>query len=94
MKTIREALISMGYNEVKTGRWFKPISYQMFSYFEKTNEWSNWFYSVKGEIAVWETKTLDKNLEPLQQLKHFETFTRTNIHTNFNSQFEIICYDL
>ena len=58
MHTRREALLAMGYKEVKPKRWMKPIGYQLLSYNEDTNDLSNWFKDIKGEIVLWERTSL------------------------------------
>lgn len=96
--TIRQALLMMGYREEKSGCWMKPIGYQLFTYREDKNEWANYFKSAQDKIECWNTSSF-KNDEKqfgsyLAQLKGFECWTRTDICTNSNSQFELSTINL
>jgi len=86
----------MGYKEVKPKRWMKPIGYQLLSYNEDTNDLSNWFKDIKGEIVLWERTSLLSAFEArgdyLQQLKMFECYTRTDI--DVASNFELNAVDI
>lgn len=96
--TIREALISMGYREVKSGHWVKPVGYVALSYHEGKNEWTNYFRSAQGEILRWETKPLESDQDRygtyLHQLKSLECWTRTDFYINADSAFELSAIDL
>jgi len=98
--TLREALISMSYTEVKVGQWVKPIAFQVFIYVESKNEWSNWFKPVNGEPSkCMETNAFgDIEGSPLRerdfvrQLKEWEQWTKKDVYTD--SQFELGAIDL
>lgn len=96
--TIREALILMGYREVKAGHWLKPVGFVAFSYHEGKNEWANWFFSAQGKIECWETKRLESDEKQygtyLQQLKNIECWTRTDFYIHGNSAFELSAIDI
>lgn len=96
--TIREALLIMGYSEAKPGHWMKPIGYQLFAYREDKNEWANYFKSAQNKIEYWNTSSFQSDEKRfgsyLEQLKGFECWTRTDICTNSNSQFELSAIDL
>lgn len=98
--TKREALIAMGYREVKPGQWLKPIGYQSFGFNEKTSEWVNVFKDAQGNVSVFQSHKLndDNSLSYVETLKKFECYTRTDIDTGFEtgvpSSFELSAIDL
>ena len=96
--TIREALISMGYQERKPGHWLKPIGFQCFSYHEGKNEWANWYLDGNDKIGCWETSSLSLDIERsgdfLAQLKSIECWTRTDVYIHGASQFHLSAIDL
>lgn len=92
--TIREALIAMGYKEVAARKWMKPMGYQLFSYNEDNNNWTNWFTSVKDEIVAWDSHSFDSQYNPLSQIKDWESYTRHDLVCNSNSTFELRAIDI
>jgi len=98
--TIREALLAMGYQERKPGHWLKPIGFQCFSYHEARNAWENWFNAADGSgVALYGRKSLksdEAKFGPyLDQLKHIECWTRTDIYPDSRgSHFELSAFDL
>lgn len=93
-RTIREALIAMGYKEVKPKNWMKPIGYQLFSYNEEKNEWVNWFKDGNDKIAIWETKSFRRDVDTLHQIKEWETWTKTDMWIHGNSDFHLAAIDI
>jgi hypothetical protein len=96
--TIREALLSLGYSEQKSGYWLKPIGFHCLCFKEATNQWTNVFTTVDdGKLAVWESHDLKPDTKEHGsysfQLKYFECFTRTDVYC-WKSQFEISAIDL
>lgn len=94
LQSIRLAVLSMGYLERKPGHWLKPIGYQIFTYHELKNEWSNWFLDAKNVISLWENKQFQHSYSYLDQLKSWECFTRTDAYINGNSEFQLSAIDL
>ncbi len=96
--TIREALLSMGYKEIQSGQWMKPVGYQALYYHEGRNEWRNFFKSVGGDVLTYESKKLNDDTgyfgSYVKQLKELECFTRTDMYVNGNSAFELGGIDL
>lgn len=89
--TLRAALISMGYREVRAGKWIKPVGYQAFVVNEETRVWSNVFKAKTEEILVWERHKIEPNEDPLVALKERETWTRTDIYVEYvKSAFEFM----
>ncbi len=92
--TTREALLAMGYREVKEGRWAKPIAYQLFTFEEATNEWTNWFKDVHGNLGRWNSIGLITDADFLSRLKMAEYDTRTNTYSNVDTAFHLSAVDL
>lgn len=90
---LREALHSMGYRERVAGVWLKPVAFQCFSFHEGKNEWTCWFKSVQGKVERWETKQVHEDVTRfgsyLRQLKEAECWTRTDVYSNVDSEFEL-----
>lgn len=93
LQSIRLALLAMAYLERKPGHWLKPFGYQILTYHELKNEWSNWFMDVKNVISLWQTKQFQHSYSYLTQLKDWECFTRTDMYIKGNSQFELSAID-
>lgn len=92
MDNLTVALTQMGYRECNPGVWLKPVGYILFSYQVDKNRWTNWFKNVQGKLSVWESHSfddIDKCGSFLDQLKAFETFTRTDIYVEADSHFEL-----
>lgn len=80
--TIREALLAMGYQELKPGRWLKPVGWHAFAYDENVNKWVNVCRLATGEIGIYEDTSFrdeDEAGSPIRQLKNWEAFARTNV---------------
>ena len=96
MRTIREALLSMGYKEVAAKKWMKPIGWQCFTYNEENNMWGNWFVSASKETLLWERRhfnvNADNEYDYLAELKDFETYTKHGLA--FPSSFELAVIDI
>jgi hypothetical protein len=96
--TIREALLGMGYKELKSGCWIKPFGFACLSYVEAKNEWKNSFKDMQGGIGCWETKSFHDDPKKhggyLAQLKHFECWTKTDFVGNADSSFQLMAIDL
>lgn len=91
--TMREALLAMGYREQEAGKWLKPFGYQLFGYYEPKLRWTNWLKGANGKILVYESHVYTSG-EPLKVLKEWETFTRTDMYCNGDSEFHLTGFDL
>jgi hypothetical protein len=81
MEKNRICLLSMGYREMKPGKWGKPIGFHIFTFAEKTLLWDNWFTGAKGNLVLWESKKYeDDQLCFLDWLKTNECYTNTAIN--------------
>jgi len=100
---MREALLAMGYREVLSGKWAKPVGYSLFSYNEETSTWACWFRSADdNEMVRWASAKFEEKLwttdtgevKPLVFLKHQEAWeSRVNVGS-LTSEFELSAIDL
>ena len=91
---MRAALLSMGYREAKPQTWLKPIGFQLFTYEEKFQRWTNWFKGANGKMLIWDSHTTADYDDPLRNVKEWEAFTRTDMYCGCNSAFQLSAFDL
>lgn len=93
--TNREALISMQYRECEPGKWFKPVGLHLFTFYEKTNTWTNFYkHNEKDEVLIYDSQTLQNDMHFLNNLKSCEAWTRINIPGWAKASFELSAIDL
>ena len=87
---MRKALISMGYRELKSGIWGKPVGFNMFSFNINTKEWINHFKGLNNTNQIYNTCFINDENDFLGELKASE-FNNTKLFMN-NSNYEFIRY--
>ena len=83
----------MGYIEAASGKWTKPVAYQLLTYEENKSLWTNWFKTMSGDIGIYESRTMNAEDNYLNSLKQFEGETRIDCGSRVTS-FERIAFDL
>ena len=97
MNKQEQQLISIGYRELESNIWGKPVGFHLFLYDIKRREWSNHFIGKNKQSLIWETSIFNKEEEDelIESIGVVEQYTRIDMGTwehplNFTTQKENI----
>ena len=84
---MKKDLTAMGYRELTSGKWGKPVGYTLFIFNEETCEFQNWFaHNTTGKPMLYSSDKYTEDNEFLGWLKYQEVWSK-NVQTPSNFEF-------